>query len=130
MSVLLGIIGTLVGVIVGAVLTRWIDARYEERHEVARTRAAALLLQAELDDVVSSLEIVLEEKKWTGAFLLAGLDEWKEHRELFLTAGMREDQHPQSTYETKPIRARDTPRHATKPSPRTLAPVWLGVGTT
>ncbi len=89
MVVLLGVVGSLAGVVVGAFLTRWIDAGYERRREVKQAVASALTLQEELNDAEGALKVMIGGKKGTTAFLLPGLaGAWESHREVLLTVGM------------------------------------------
>lgn len=88
MSLALGIAGSLIGVIVGAFLTRWIDFNYERRAEIRQAIASALILRQELLDAKVGIEIVVEECAPTPHFLYAGLDAWDTHRENLLGVGM------------------------------------------
>jgi quinol monooxygenase YgiN len=87
-QVLIGIAASLVGVIVGAFLTRWIDASHEERRQVRETVAAALVLTAELTDSEAGCLSMAKLRTAGTSFLFAGLEEWDNHRSLFITAGM------------------------------------------
>ena len=89
MSLLLGVVASLGGVIVGAFLTRWIDAGYERRREVRTAVASALTLQEELRDAEEGIKVMIEDKEATTAFLFPGLaGAWENHREVLLAVGM------------------------------------------
>lgn len=89
MTVLIGIVASLVGVVTGAFLTRWIDAGYERRREVRRAVASALTLHEELRDAEEGIKVMIGDKKGTAAFLFPGLaGAWEAHREVLLAVGM------------------------------------------
>jgi hypothetical protein len=88
MTVAIGVIGSLVGVIFGAFLTRWLDSLYERRKEVRRAITAALILSAELRDAKNGLQVFVDDRETSDSFLFHGLDSWEQHREALLAAGM------------------------------------------
>jgi hypothetical protein len=88
-TIFIGIFGSLIGVIVGAFLTRWVDAGYERRREVREAVASALTLQEELRDAENGIRVMIEDKKTTQAFLFPGLaGAWESHREALLVVGI------------------------------------------
>ena len=88
MQILIGVAASLLGVIIGAFLTRWLDANYEQRRQVRETVAAAMVLKAELYDSRINFNAMLELNRFSGSYLFAGLKEWDAHSTLFLAAGM------------------------------------------
>jgi hypothetical protein len=84
MTALIGISGSLLGVIVGAFLTRWIDFQHERRREVREATASALILREELRDMRAGLTVILKKKEHNDPFLWEGLEAWEEHRERLL----------------------------------------------
>jgi hypothetical protein len=89
MTLLLGIVGSLVGVIIGAFLTRWLDSGYQRRQEIREAVLAALNLREELRDAAEGLRIVANDRKHSRGFLFARLDTvWDEERAILLAAGM------------------------------------------
>jgi hypothetical protein len=88
MQILIGIGASLAGVVVGAFLTRWLDASYEQRHQVRETVAAAMVLRDELFDSRMGFESMVDMNRFASSYLFAGLREWDAHRTLFLAAGM------------------------------------------
>jgi hypothetical protein len=89
MTVFIGIAGSLIGVIIGAFLTRWIDASYERRREVRQAVASSLTLQEELQDAEDGIGVMVKGRKTTQAFLFPGLaGAWESHSEALLVVGM------------------------------------------
>jgi hypothetical protein len=87
-AVVFGIVGTLLGVVIGAFLTRWIDSCYERRREIQKAIASALVLWGELTDSRAGINVILKDKRSSGGFLFAGLEAWDQHREILLSVGM------------------------------------------
>jgi hypothetical protein len=88
MAVLYGIAASLLGVVIGAFLTRWIDSRYERRREIAKAVAAALILREELKDARAGINALAKIGTTTNAFSFDGVHAWDEYRDLLLSAGM------------------------------------------
>jgi hypothetical protein len=88
MTLVVGIIGSLMGVVAGAFLTRWIDASYERRREVRQTVASALILREELKDARAGFDAMAGLKRFSPMYLFCGIEEWDAHRHLLLAAGM------------------------------------------
>lgn len=88
MVAIYGIAGTLVGIILGAILTRWIDFTYQRRNEVRGAIEAALIVRAELMDTRAGLNVVLEQEKSTGAFTFEGIGIWDSYRGRLLPSAI------------------------------------------
>lgn len=91
MPIALGIIGTLLGVVIGAFLTRWIDFSYARRQEMQRAVVSALVLREELRDTELGITVVIDSERGVKSFLYPGLKTWDDHRERLLLAGMSHD---------------------------------------
>jgi|GEM_PF-5379270 len=91
MSVLIAIVASLSGVVVGAFLTRWIDAGYERRQEARQAIASALTLREELRDADAGIKVIMKDPPASNTFLFAGLEAWNDHREILLAVGMSHD---------------------------------------
>lgn len=91
MAVAIGIIGTLLGVVVGAFLTRWVDFHYERRREIRKAITSALILSEELKDAQAGITACLERGRGSSSYLFAGIADWEKYRESLLVAGMPHD---------------------------------------
>jgi hypothetical protein len=88
MAVAIGIIGTLLGVVVGAFVTRWVDFHYERRREIRQVITSALILREELKDAEAGISACLKQGRGSSTYSFAGIKDWEEHRESLLVAGM------------------------------------------
>jgi hypothetical protein len=87
-TLIVGIVGSFMGVVVGAFLTRWLDSSYERRREVRQTVASALTLREELKDARAGFNAMAGLKRFSSLYLFRGIEEWGAHRYLLLAAGM------------------------------------------
>jgi hypothetical protein len=122
----LGIIGTLVGIILGAFLTRWIDFTYQRRKEVQATVEAALILREELTDMKAGMEVLLGKGHFSLVFDFTGLSAWEAYRGKLLNGGLP---HPQwrrlyaifrHLVEVKGVMERNPTAQITEPIQQTL----------
>jgi hypothetical protein len=88
MALAIGIIGTLLGVVVGAFVTRWVDFHYERRREIRQAITSALILREELNDAQAGISACLKKGRGSSTYSFAGIEDWEEHRESLLVAGM------------------------------------------
>jgi hypothetical protein len=91
MAVAIGIIGTLLGVVVGAFVTRWVDFHYERRREIRQAITSALILREELKDAQAGIAACLNQGRGSSVYSFAGIEDWEKHRESLLVAEMPHD---------------------------------------
>jgi len=85
MEVFVGVVGSLLGVVIGAFLTRWVDFKFELRREERDAIASALILREELRDMKAGIRVILKREEHNDPFLWEGLQAWEEHRERLLS---------------------------------------------